>query len=132
VGSVSVEVKNIVVKDVITVKKDRTVVSAKSLMTYFNLDALIVTDRGEPVGIITLSDIQRKVTDMKLDPHVTLVGEIYSEPLIWVRYNTTLTEVAEIMEEEKIRRLPIFGNLSNGPILLGLYVYEPPEIELET
>jgi CBS domain-containing protein len=131
VGSVAVRVRDIVVKDVITVKKDRTVASAKSLMTYFNLDALIVTDEDEPIGIITRSDIERRVAEKELDPHNSLVEEICSEPLIWVRYNTTLTEVAEIMEEEKIRRLPIYGNLSNGPILLGLYVYEPPKISLE-
>lgn len=128
----AVEVKNIVVKDVITVKKERSVASAKSLMTYFNLDALIVTDEDEPVGIVTLSDIQKRVVDKELDPHVTIVGEIHSEPLIWVRYNTTLTEVGEIMEEEHINRVPIFGNLSNGPILLGIYVNEPREIVLES
>ena len=126
-----VKVRDIVVKDVITVRKDRTVASAKSLMTYFNLDALIVTDMDEPIGIITLADIERRITEKKLDAQVVQVGEVYSQPLIWVRYNTTLTEVAEIMEEENIKRLPIFGNLSNGPILLGLYVHEPKKIELE-
>lgn len=128
----AVEVKNIVVKDVITVKKERSVASAKSLMTYFNLDALIVTDDDEPIGIVTLADIQSRVVDQELDPHVTIVGEIQSEPLVWVRYNTTLTEVGEIMEEEHINRVPIFGNLSNGPILLGIYVNEPREIILES
>ena len=126
-----VEVKNIVVKDVITVKKERSVASAKSLMTYFNLDALIITDEGEPVGIVTLSDIQKRVLEKELDPHATMIGEVYSEPLIWVRYNTTLTEVGEIMEEEQINRIPIFGNLSNGPILLGIYVNKPREILVE-
>ena len=119
--------KNIAVKDIFTVRKDRTVASVKSLMAYFNLDALIVTDEDEPVGIVTLRDIQRRVLDQKLDPHIITVGDIKSEPLIWVMYNTTLTEVAEIMEENQIRRLPIFGNLSNGPILLGVYVYQPEE-----
>ena len=128
----AVEVKNIVVKDVITVKKERSVASAKSLMTYFNLDALIVTDDDEPIGIVTLADIQNRVVDQELDPHVTIVGEIQSEPLVWVRYNTTLTEVGEIMEEEHINRVPIFGNLSNGPILLGIYVNEPREIIIES
>jgi CBS domain-containing protein len=132
VDLVAVEVKNIVVKDVITVKKERSVASAKSLMTYFNLDALIVTDDDEPIGIVTLADIQSRVVDQELDPHVTIVGEIQSEPLVWVRYNTTLTEVGEIMEEEHINRVPIFGNLSNGPILLGIYVNEPREIILES
>jgi CBS domain-containing protein len=124
VGSVTVEVKNIAVKDIVKVYKDRSVASAKSLMSYFNLDALIVTDCDEPIGIITQGDIQRKVLDEKLDPHTVLVEEIFSAPMIWVRYNTTLTEVAEIMEAERITKIPIFGNLSNGPILLGLYVYE--------
>ena len=128
----SVDVKNIVVNDIITVKKERTVASAKSLMTYFKLDALIVTDDDEPVGFLTFSDIQQRCTDKKLDPHVTLVGEIHTEPLIWVRYNTTLTEVGEIMREEQINHLPIFGNLSNGPILLGLYVNDDREIVVES
>ncbi|MCW4011985.1 MAG: CBS domain-containing protein [Candidatus Bathyarchaeota archaeon] len=123
----TVEVKKIVVKDIVKVHKNRTVASAKSLMSYFNLNALIVTDSDEPIGILTHGDIQRRVLDEKLDPHTVLVEEIVSEPLIWVRYNTTLTEVAEIMEAEKINKVPIFGNLSNGPILLGLYVYEPPQ-----
>jgi CBS domain-containing protein len=127
VGLVLVEVKNLAVKDIFTVRKDRTVASIKSLMAYFNLDALIVTDEDEPVGIVTLGDIQRRVLDQKLDPHIISVGDIKSEPLIWTRYDTTLTEVAEIMEENQIKRLPIFGNLSNGPILLGVYVYQPEE-----
>ena len=122
-----VEVKNLAVKDIFTVRKDRTVASIKSLMAYFNLDALIVTDEDEPVGIVTLGDIQRRVLDQKLDPHIISVGDIKSEPLIWTRYDTTLTEVAEIMEENQIKRLPIFGNLSNGPILLGVYVYQPED-----
>jgi CBS domain-containing protein len=129
---VPVEVRDIIVKDIITVRKERTVASAKSLMSYFKLDALIITGEDEPMGIITLSDIQKRVFDKELDPHVTTVGEIHSEPLIWVRYNTTLTEVSEIMEEENIRRLPIFGNLSDGPILLGLYIHEPREIVLDS
>ena len=123
----SVEVKNIAVKDIVKVQKNKPVSSAKSLMMYFNLEALIVTDGDEPVGILTLGDVQRRVTDKKIDPRSILVEEVYSEPLIWVRYNATLSEVAEIMEVERINKVPIFGNLSNGPILLGLYVHEKIE-----
>lgn len=123
----TVEVKKIVVKDIVKVHKERPVASAKSLMNYFNLDALIVTDGDEPIGIITPSDIQKRVIDKKLDPHTVLIEEVFSDPLVWVRYNTTLTEVAEIMEAENINKIPVFGNLSNGPILLGLYVYEQPQ-----
>lgn len=127
----SVDPKKIVVKDIGKVKKLRSVASAKGLMSYFNFEALIVMDDDEPVGILTKGDIQRRVLDKKLDPVNMIVGEILSEPLIWVKYNTTLSEVAEIMEDEDISKVPIFGNLSNGPILLGLYVYEFDEVVVE-
>ena len=126
-----IDVKNIMVKDIITVGKDRTVASAKSLMNYFNLDALIITNEEEPIGLVTSSDIQKRVLEKKLDLHLTTVGEINSKPLIWTRYNTTLTEVAEIMEEKEVNKIPIFGNLSNGPILLGLYVHNKKEVLIE-
>jgi len=131
VGSLRIDVKNIMVKDIITVGKDRTVASAKSLMNYFNLDALIITNEEEPIGLVTSSDIQKRVLEKNLDPHLTTVGEITSKPLIWTRYNTTLTEVAEIMEEKEVNKIPIFGNLSNGPILLGLYVHNKKEVLIE-
>ena len=130
-GSLRIDVKNIMVKDIITVGKDRTVASAKSLMNYFNLDALIITNEEEPIGLVTSSDIQKRVLEKKLDLHLTTVGEITSKPLIWTRYNTTLTEVAEIMEEKEVNKIPIFGNLSNGPILLGLYVHNKKEVLIE-
>ena len=126
-----VEANRIVVKDVITVRKDRTVASASSLMTYFNLDALVVTKDDEPVGIVTSKDIKKRVLNKEVDPYLVCIGEICSEPLLWVKHNTSLTEVAQRMEEERVKKFPIFGDLASGPILLGLYVYEPSQIELE-
>ena len=73
-----------------------------------------------------MSDIERRKTDIDM----VEIGEIMSEPLIWTRYNTTLTEVAEIMELEMIKRLPIFGNLTSGPIMLGMYVHKAESIEV--
>ena len=73
----SVKAKDISVKDVITVRKDRTVASAKSLMIYFKLDALIVTEENDPVGIITINDIDRRVLSVELDPHLVCVGEAF-------------------------------------------------------
>jgi CBS domain-containing protein len=118
-----IDAKEIGVKDVITIDRGKSVRSASSLMGYFKVDSLLVTDDNYPVGIITMSDIERRKTDMDM----VETGEIMSEPLIWTRYNTTLTEVAEIMELEMIKRLPIFGNLSSGPIILGMYVHKAPE-----
>jgi CBS domain-containing protein len=57
---------------------------------------------------------------MKQDPHLLLVREVMTTPLIWVTPDTPLHEAADIMTQKNIRRLPVIGNLSSGPVLLGL------------
>jgi len=119
-----IDVKEIVVKDIITIGRDKSVRSASSMMGYFNVECLLVMEEDYPVGMVTKSDI-----DKSLDADLVEVGSIMSDPLVWVKYNTTLSEVAEIMETENVRKVPIFGNLSSGPVLLGMYMHERVELE---
>ena len=122
-----IDTKEIVVRDAITIDREKSVRSAVSFMNYFKASSLIVTEDDYPVGMFTVKDVPASEQEM------LTVGDVMSEPLKWVRYNTTLSEVAEIMEEEKISKIPIFGNLSSGPILRGVYVLDKKEerIELE-
>jgi CBS domain-containing protein len=119
-----IDVKEIVVKDVITIRRDKSVRSASSMMGYFNVKCLLVMEEDYPVGMVTRSDIGKS-----LDPDMVDIGSVMSDPLVWVRYNTTLTEVAELMETENVSKVPIFGNLSSGPVLLGMYMHEKVELE---
>ena len=119
-----IDVKEIVVKDRITIGRGKSVRSASSMMGYFNVKCLLVMEEDYPVGMVTRSDI-----DKSLDPDMVDVGSVMSDPLVWVRYNTTLTEVAELMETENVSKVPIFGNLSSGPVLLGMYMHEKVELE---
>ena len=119
-----IDVKEIVVKDIITIGRGKSVRSASSMMGYFNVKCLLVMEEDYPVGMVTRSDI-----DKSMDPEMVDVGSVMSDPLIWVRYNTTLTEVAELMETENVSKVPIFGNLSSGPVLLGMYMHEKVELE---
>jgi CBS domain-containing protein len=119
-----IDVKEIVVKDIITIGRGKSVRSASSMMGYFNVKCLLVMEEDYPVGMVTRSDI-----DKSLDLDMVDVGSVMSDPLVWVRYNTTLTEVAELMETENVSKVPIFGNLSSGPVLLGMYMHEKVELE---
>ncbi len=120
-----IDVKEIVVKDIITIGRDKSVRSASSMMGYFNVECLLVMEDDYPVGIVTKSDMTKE----NLDFDMAEVGSVMSEPLVWVRYNTTLPEVAELMETEKVSKVPIFGNLSSGPVLLGMYMHQRKELE---
>ncbi|MFH2112194.1 MAG: CBS domain-containing protein [Candidatus Bathyarchaeota archaeon] len=116
----SISVEDVMITDVITIKPDYPVKYADSLMKYFSIGCLVVVDEGLPVGILTDNDIVRRVYMMKYDPHLLLVREVMSTPLIWVTPSTPLHEAAAIMMEKNVRRLPVIGNLSSGPVLLGL------------
>lgn len=113
-------VEDIMVNDIITINSGYSVKYAKSLMSYFKIECLVVLKENEPVGIITNSDINNKVSMLHRDPHIVLVDEIMSKPLFWVTPNTSLEEALILMERKKIKRLPVIGYLSTGPVLLGL------------
>ena len=120
-----IDTKEIVVRDAITIDREKSVRSAVSFMNYFKVKGLVVTEADYPVGMFTIKNVPSTEQEM------LTVGDVMSEPLMWVRYNTTLSEVAEIMEDERISRIPIFGNLSSGPILLGVYVHEEKTVKKE-
>ncbi len=114
--------------DVITITTGYPVKHAESLMRYFGIDCLVVVGDKEAVGLITSTDIRYKVYTAKRDPHLVLVDEIMSDPLIWVSPKTPMNEVFDIMQTRKIRRLPVIGNLTSGPVLLGLLILVKTEV----
>ncbi len=117
-------VEDLVLQDAITIRADYPVKYADSLMKYFGAECLVVTQEGEPVGMLTDGDIVRKV-DENSDPHLVLVQEVMSEPLYWVESGLPNEEALKIMEEKGVDRLPIIGNLASRPVLLGLLTHKP-------
>jgi CBS domain-containing protein len=120
---VSINVQDVMITDVITIKPDLPVKYADSLMKYYGVSCLVVVEDRLPIGIITENDIVRRVYLPKHDPHFLLVREVMSESLIWVKPETPLHEAAELMIKKKIKRLPVIGSIATGPVLLGLLTW---------
>jgi CBS domain-containing protein len=118
-------VEDLVLQDAITIRADYPVKYADSLMKYFRAECLVVTQDGEPVGMLTDGDIMRKVDSEKSDPHLVPVRDIMSEPLYWVESGLPNEEALKVMEEKDVDRLPIIGNLASRPVLLGLLTHKP-------
>ena len=97
-------VKNIMSKPLITVDVETSADEAIKLMVEKNIGALIVTGRGEPVGIITERDILRKYCQDASCMKVK-VGKIMSKPLVTVDGKTPIGEASETMSVKNIRRL---------------------------
>lgn len=96
-------VRHVMSKPLITVDVEAIVKDAIKLMIERNIGTLVVTEEGEPVGIITERDILRNCC---LDAYLNFkVREIMSKSLVIVDGKTSIGQASEIMTEKKIRRL---------------------------
>jgi len=109
-------VRDVMAKNVKTVKTDDTVHAAVQKMNKFDIGSVIVTASGRPVGIITETNILRRIVGPRMDPSTVWAKDIMSSPLITIDPNIDLTEAAKIMAKNNIKRLPVM----DGDKLVGL------------
>lgn len=91
-------------KPIITVDGKAHGNEAIKLMAEKNIGALVVTERGEPDGIVTERDILRKCCLTASCAQVE-VRDIMSKPLVTVDGETPIGVAVEIMNNKNIRRL---------------------------
>ncbi len=88
----------------ITIDVEASVFDAVKLMTEKDVGALVVTEKANPVGIVTERDILKNVSQ-RLSCEATKVMNIMSKPLITVDADTRIGVAAEVMADKKVRRL---------------------------
>jgi len=93
--------------DIITCDKDKKVIDVAGLMDSYKVGDIVVTEGDQVIGIITDTDMVRKVCAGKLDPEKTRAEEIMSNPIISTDPETQLIDVAKIMHDQKIKRIVI-------------------------
>ena len=69
-------VRDIMVRNVKTVRTDDTVLEAVKKMNKFRIGSVIVTNNGRPVGIITERNILQRIVEPSLDPAILRVKDI--------------------------------------------------------
>ena len=104
------KVKDVMVKLVITVGPDETVLAAATKMAQKGIGSLVITEKSSPLGIITERDLVRKVIAAKRDPNNTIISELMSKPLFTVSPDDDVKEAAKTMSINEVRRLPVVEN----------------------
>ena len=106
--------------DVLQIEADASVFQAVERMVEANVGSLLVTDRGDVIGIVTERDYLRRVTLEGRAERDTSVREIISSPLIVATPQTTVDECMAMMTERRIRHIPVLedGDLV-GMISIG-------------
>ena len=103
-------VQEIMTKDVATIHPHTTVAEAIQRMRERRVGSLLVeqVSPSDTWGIITQTDVVRRVVARDKDPAQVEVAEVMSKPISIVRPDTPLQECARVMGREHIRRVFVF------------------------
>jgi CBS domain-containing protein len=100
------KVGDVMNKSIISVEKDDTIRLAVKKMVHGEFGAVVVTEKDKPIGILTERDILKSIANEKMDLE-NKAEMIMSSPLISVDSSTSLSEAANVMLTNNIRRLMI-------------------------
>ena len=112
----SLSVKEVMTKNVITMESSEPVKKAAELMDKHDIGCLVVMNEGKPIGIVTERDMLKRVLLQFRDPRITRVSDIMSTPLIASTPETELSEAVRLMNERRIKKLGVVEN----DVLIGL------------
>lgn len=90
-----------------TMASERTVLEATQTMAEKRIGSLLVLEAGDMVGIVTETDVVRKVIAAGLPARSTSVGGVMNAPLIQIDINDTAREASRLMAEKRIRHLAV-------------------------
>ena len=105
----------------VQVSSSETISKVIDDMLMNNVDSVIVTERGSPIGIIDKNDILRKILKQQRNPEKTYAKEIMSLPIIKIESTEPLTEALKKMHDTKITRLAVF----KSGRLVGMLTQKP-------
>lgn len=108
------------------VAADTPVSEVAARMAIADIGALPVGRDDRLVGMITDRDLALRVVAQKRDPQTTRAEEVMTPGLVWCRTEEEVGDAVHLMDERKIRRLPVIneerrlvGMLTLGDIAQG-------------
>jgi len=105
-GTIS-EILNLKGTQVWTVSPDTMVFDAIQLMADKNIGALLVTDHGRLLGIMSERDYTRKIALKGKSSKQTPVREIISGKVVSVNPSHTVEDCMRLMTDHRVRHLPV-------------------------
>ena len=94
-----------------TISKDQSVMQALILMSEKNIGAIIIVDNDDfPIGIFSERDYARKIILKGKSSKDTLLDEVMTKELITITRDYKVEQCMEIMNEKRIRHLPVLEN----------------------
>jgi len=116
----SIAVEDVIAKEVVTVNAEYSVKYAAKMMSYFGISSLLVLNGNDIDGILTERDVLTRIVAKGMNAEKVMVQDIMTRPVMVVRPTTLLIDAVKMMNEKKIKKLPVVEEVSNRSILMGI------------
>ena len=94
-------------QDLTSVHSGESAYAAAMMMRVLRIGSVFVKEHDHIVGIVTETDLVRKVMSMNRTPESTPVAAIMSAPVICIGQDRPVWNVAELMEQANVRHLAV-------------------------
>ena len=99
---------------------DTPVLEVARMMEKDDVGAIPIGKNDKLIGMLTDRDITVRVVAKGLDPAKTKAEEVMTEGIIWCRTTETVEDAIHLMDQKKIRRLPVIDDNKRLVGMLGL------------
>jgi len=99
-----------IARPIITVDEEASVTEASIMMVNENRGSVVVTRKGEPIGILTERDVMKKVVAKSVDPTSTKVKQVMTSPPVTIEKSRPLREAIDLMNRKGVRRMLLTEN----------------------
>ncbi len=104
-----VRVEQLMTRKLASIESTQAVSAASNMMRIKKIGSLLVMQDSQMIGIVTESDIVRKVVAFHLQPEFVQVKQIMSTPIISIDETESIFEAAGLMKATGTRHLAV-GN----------------------
>ena len=101
------EIGNYMISPILSIDLESSVQEAAQFMVAHNIGSVLVKEFEEYVGIVTETDLTRKVLGKGLNAESTPVSEIMTSPILSLDCYLPVEEANRFMHKNKIRHLAV-------------------------
>jgi sugar-specific transcriptional regulator TrmB/CBS domain-containing protein len=91
----------------LTISTNETVSQLVSRMLTENAESVLLTEKNDPVGIISDRDILKEVAQAKKNPENTLIKDLEYTPLLTLSPGQTMTDALRNIRSRRIKRIAV-------------------------
>jgi CBS domain-containing protein len=127
----SMKVRDIMVKDVLTAEPDVNLREAAEVMADNHVGCLVVVENGKLTGIVTDRDILLAVADSRKNLDKMAIKDVMTHYVITTSSDTPIEKAIQLMIENKVKKVPVVdgGELSGILTMTDVVLAQPKLIE---